>query len=155
MFYTFAGMVCSQAFWQADVSILTNFSSTITSKRTTRAYHAGNRQAAPSVYNFIVLHCKHLGAYKQLAAGASVSITVPPCLWPLQVLRNKKIFTNPDSMNNGCGSATDGDLDAAYALLLAGQKWHDPLYTKRGVKACSKHIVKHVHVHVHGQQSFI
>ncbi len=80
---------------------------------------------------------------KQLVAGASVSITVQPCLWQLQVLRNKKIFTNPDSMNNGCGSATDGDLDAAYALLLAGQKWHDPLYTERGIEARSKHVVKH------------
>lgn len=37
------------------------------------------------------------------------------------MLRDKKIFTNPDSSNNGWGSATDGDLDAAYALLLAGQ----------------------------------
>ncbi len=158
MFHILAGMVCSQAFWQAAVSILINFLSTITSKRTTRAYHAGNRQAAPSMYNFIVLHSRHLhsrylSVCKQLAAGASVSITVQPCLWQLQVLRNKKIFTNPDSMNNGCGSATDGDLDAAYALLLAGQKWHDPLYTERGIKARSKHVVKHASCT--GQWSFI
>ncbi|KAL0041273.1 hypothetical protein WJX77_010658 [Trebouxia sp. C0004] len=54
-----------------------------------------------------------------------------------QVLRNNKIFTDPDPSNNGCGSATDGDLDAAYAVLLAGQKWHDPLYTERGIKLCA------------------
>lgn len=50
------------------------------------------------------------------------------------MLRNSKIFTNPDTLGNGAGSATDGDLDAAYALLLAGQKWHDPLCTERGIK---------------------
>ena len=50
------------------------------------------------------------------------------------MLRNSKIFTNPDTSGNGAGSATDGDLDAAYALLLAGQKWHDPLCTERGIK---------------------
>ncbi len=136
-------MVCSQAFWQAAAWILISFLSIITSKRTTKAYHAGNRQAAPSVYNFIVLHSRYLSLYQQIAAGASVSNTVQPCLWQLQVLRNKKIFTNPDSRNNGCGSATDGDLDAAYALLLAGQKWHAPLYTERGIEARSKHIVTH------------
>lgn len=54
-----------------------------------------------------------------------------------QVLRNSKIFTNPDTSGNGAGSATDGDLDAAYALLLAGQKWHDPLCTERGIKVCA------------------
>ena len=53
---------------------------------------------------------------------------------PLQVLRNERIFTDPNSDVNGLGSATDGDLDAAYALLLAGQKWHKPSYTARGIK---------------------
>lgn len=51
-----------------------------------------------------------------------------------QVLRNEKIFTDPNSDFNGVSSATDGDLDAAYAMLLAGQKWHEPLYTERGIK---------------------
>lgn len=53
---------------------------------------------------------------------------------PLQVLRNEEIFTDPNSSVNGASSATDGDLDAAYAMLLAGQKWHEPLYTDRGIK---------------------
>ena len=54
------------------------------------------------------------------------------------MLRNSKIFTNPDLAGNGAGSATDGDLDAAYALLLAGQKWHDPVYTERGIEVSLK-----------------
>ena len=52
----------------------------------------------------------------------------------LQVLRNEKIFTDRNSNVNSVSSATDGDLDAAYAMLLAGQKWHEPLYTERGIK---------------------
>lgn len=52
----------------------------------------------------------------------------------LQVLRNEEIFTDPNSSVNGASSATDGDLDAAYAMLLAGQKWYEPLYTERGIK---------------------
>lgn len=51
-----------------------------------------------------------------------------------QVLRNEKIFTDPNSDFNGVNSATDGDLDAAYALLMAGQKWHEQSYTERGIK---------------------
>lgn len=51
----------------------------------------------------------------------------------LQVLRNEKIFTDPNSDYNGVSSATDGDLDAAYAMLLAGQKWQEPSYTERGI----------------------
>lgn len=63
------------------------------------------------------------------------------------MLRNSKIFTNPDTSGNGAGSATDGDLDAAYALLLAGQKWHDPLCTERGIKvslrqACEQSVLR-------------
>ncbi|KAL3134950.1 hypothetical protein ABBQ32_007910 [Trebouxia sp. C0010 RCD-2024] len=54
-----------------------------------------------------------------------------------QVLRNEKIFTDPKSGYNSANSATDGDLDAAYALLLAGQKWQDPSYTARGIKVCA------------------
>jgi endo-1,4-beta-D-glucanase Y len=37
--------------------------------------------------------------------------------WQL-VLRNKQVFVDPKG--GGQSSATDGDLDAAYALLLAG-----------------------------------
>ena len=49
-----------------------------------------------------------------------------------QVLRGNRIFTAPEG--NARSSATDGDMDAAYALLLAGQKWKDPPYTERGKK---------------------
>ena len=52
----------------------------------------------------------------------------------VQVLRENKIFTNPDADCNATSSAPDGDLDAAYALLLAGQKWHQQAYMERGVK---------------------
>jgi hypothetical protein len=51
-----------------------------------------------------------------------------------QVKRNGKIFTNPDEDANATSSAPDGDLDAAYALLLAGRKWQHKPYTERGVK---------------------
>ena len=98
--------------------------------------------------SFIVLYSRYSIVCK--TAGASVSATVQLYLRQLQVLRNKKIFTNPDSSYNGWGSATDGDLDAAYALLLAGQTWHDPLYTERGIKACSNPIVKRAIVYGRG-----
>ena len=52
----------------------------------------------------------------------------------VQVKRNGKIFTNPDNDANATSSAPDGDLDAAYALLLAGRKWNCSSYTDRGVK---------------------
>ena len=51
-----------------------------------------------------------------------------------QVLRQGKVFTNPDLDANATSSAPDGDLDAAYALLLAGRKWQHSAYTDRGVK---------------------
>lgn len=51
-----------------------------------------------------------------------------------QVQRGNKIFTNPDADSNATSSAPDGDLDAAYALLLAGQRWQQQAYTERGVK---------------------
>ena len=52
----------------------------------------------------------------------------------LQVLREGKIFTNPDPDSNATSSAPDGDLDAAYALFLAGHKWQNSAYTERGIK---------------------
>lgn len=52
----------------------------------------------------------------------------------VQVLRDDKIFTDPESGYNSISSATDGDLDAAYAMLLAGQRWREPSYTDRGIK---------------------
>ena len=62
----------------------------------------------------------------------------------LQVLRNGSILINPDDDANATSSAPDGDLDAAYALLLAGRKWHDASYTERGVKVTAAHLVKHL-----------
>ena len=52
----------------------------------------------------------------------------------LQVKRNGKIVTNPDEGSNGSSSAPDGDLDAAYALLLAGKKWGQQKYKQRGIQ---------------------
>ncbi|KAL3157183.1 hypothetical protein ABBQ38_001422 [Trebouxia sp. C0009 RCD-2024] len=54
-----------------------------------------------------------------------------------QVLREGKIFTNSDPDANATSSAPDGDLDAAYALLLAGRKWQHSAYTDRGLKICA------------------
>ncbi|DBA92104.1 TPA: hypothetical protein ACH3X1_015830 [Trebouxia sp. C0004] len=54
-----------------------------------------------------------------------------------QVKRNGKILTNPDEDANATSSAPDGDLDAAYALLLAGRKWQHRPYTERGEKVCA------------------
>ena len=69
-----------------------------------------------------------------LPNNAIAACNVRNLVLSLQVLRNEKIFTDPNSDFNGVSSATDGDLDAAYAMLLAGQKWHEPLYTERGIK---------------------
>lgn len=52
----------------------------------------------------------------------------------LQVKRNGNIVTNPDEGSNGSSSAPDGDLDAAYALLLAGRKWGQQKYKQRGIQ---------------------
>lgn len=69
-----------------------------------------------------------------VAYGFLAALTCAAHCDSLQVLRNEEIFTDPNSNVNGASSATDGDLDAAYAMLLAGQKWHEPLYTDRGIK---------------------
>lgn len=56
------------------------------------------------------------------------------CKKCVQVKRDGKIFTNPDEGSNGASSAPDGDLDSAYALLLAGTKWSNKIYTQRGIQ---------------------
>jgi endo-1,4-beta-D-glucanase Y len=45
------------------------------------------------------------------------------------------------------GSATDGDLDAAYALLIAGKKFNNAEYTRSGLTVCEalyKHCINKV-----------
>ena len=69
-----------------------------------------------------------------LLDGVLAACHVSTLVSSLQILRNEKIFTDPNSNFNGISSATDGDLDAAYAMLMAGQKWHEPSYTERGIK---------------------
>lgn len=67
------------------------------------------------------------------------------CLWVpgaalrflFQVLREGRVFTNPDDDANGTGNATDGDLDAAYALFLAAREWKEAAYKRRGTEVCS------------------
>ena len=54
-----------------------------------------------------------------------------------QVLRDGKVFTNPDDDANGTGNATDGDLDAAYALFLAAREWKEAAYRTKGIEVCS------------------
>ena len=53
------------------------------------------------------------------------------------MLRDGKVFTNPDDDANGTGNATDGDLDAAYALFLAAREWKEAAYKKRGIEVRS------------------
>ena len=59
-----------------------------------------------------------------------------PSNFLFQVLREGKVFTNPDDDANGTGNATDGDLDAAYALFLAAREWEEVAYKKRGIEVC-------------------
>ena len=39
--------------------------------------------------------------------------------------------------NGGESSATDGDMDAAFALFLAAAFWEEPVYHAAGVRICA------------------
>ena len=45
-----------------------------------------------------------------------------------------QIVFNP---NGGESSATDGDMDAAFALFLAASFWDEPAYRAAGVRVCA------------------
>ncbi|KAK9804689.1 hypothetical protein WJX72_000078 [[Myrmecia] bisecta] len=53
-----------------------------------------------------------------------------------QVCRGGKVFTNPDPDAGGQNCATDGDADAAYALLLAARQWKCEAYKARAISIC-------------------
>ncbi len=48
-------------------------------------------------------------------------------------MRGQIVF-NP---NGGESSATDGDMDAAFALFLAASFWDEPAYQAAGVRVCA------------------
>ena len=47
---------------------------------------------------------------------------------------NVQIVFNP---NGGESSATDGDMDAAFALFLAAAFWDEPKYHAAGIRICA------------------
>ena len=51
-----------------------------------------------------------------------------------QVKLEGKILDDQEPQSNGGGSAPDGDLDAAYALLLSVLRWQHSAYTDRGIQ---------------------
>ena len=123
------GMVYWRACCRTRGATLTSSLPTIMARLTTRALPAGSRcnfkqsfTLRSKVVLFVSERMSHLGRCQLVKKQDS---------WP-QVLRGNKIFTNPGG--NGRSSATDGDMDAAYALLLAGKKWKDQSYTERGIK---------------------
>lgn len=57
-----------------------------------------------------------------------------------QVNLEGRILDDQEPQSNGGGSAPDGDLDAAYALLLAGRRWEHTAYTDRGIQVHQVHM---------------
>ncbi|KAK9823839.1 hypothetical protein WJX72_005859 [[Myrmecia] bisecta] len=53
-----------------------------------------------------------------------------------QVQRGGVVVTNPNPGAGAHNSATNGDLDAAYALLLAANKWGCERYRERALAVC-------------------
>lgn len=45
------------------------------------------------------------------------------------------VYVNPE--NGGCNAATDGDLDAAYALFLAEREWPGEGYQQKALRTCA------------------
>ena len=82
-----------------------------------------------------------------IASHVTYALTYSDDLCLSQVKRNGKILTNPDEDANATSSAPDGDLDAAYALLLAGRKWQHKPYTESGVKVIGVGLLTAWHHH--------
>lgn len=125
-------------FWQTAKATLLDFLHITTSRKTNTGLLVGSRQARQLADEqfccMLLLHiaCSCYSPSLYLHLDFVLQDLVP--LHLVQVLRDEKIFTDPNSDYNGINSATDGDLDAAYAMLLAGQKWHEQSYTDNGIK---------------------
>ena len=81
-------------------------------------------------------------AFSQHPPPLTGSANLPCAVLPARVhvclalifLNTLQIVFNP---NGGESSATDGDMDAAFALFLAATFWDEPAYRIAGVRVCA------------------
>ena len=63
-----------------------------------------------------------------------------------------QIIRNP---NGGENSATDGDMDVAYALYTAGELWGEPAYRTAASKVCAALLLSCFNHNTHVSYPFI